>query len=37
MQKYAVIEIKDKPEYRGVSEFLCVKRVQSHPPLGDEL
>ena len=23
--------------WRGVSEFLCVRRVQSHPPLGDGL
>jgi hypothetical protein len=21
--------------YMGVSEFLCVRRIQSHPPLGE--
>ena len=26
-----------KPAHEGVSEFLCVRLVQSHPPLGERL
>jgi hypothetical protein len=28
---------EQEPEREGVSEFLCVRRVQSHPPLGKGL
>ncbi|MGA7886705.1 MAG: hypothetical protein WCA44_13255, partial [Acidobacteriaceae bacterium] len=40
---YSVLDVDDllkkgmmSPD-EGVSEYLCVRRVQSHPPLGDRL